>query len=130
MISTADFRNGLVIILDNVLFEIVEFQHVKPGKGNQFTRTKLRNLLTGNNLERTFKSGERFEIPDVETREMTALYKEGSAYLFMDKASYDQISVEEEDVGDAKYFLIENLEVQVSFYNGNPSTWTYQSPWF
>ena len=84
--------------------------YVKPGKGNQFTRTKLKNLLTGSNLERTFKSGEKFEIPDVANREMSFLYKEGTQYMFMDKASYDQIGIEGGDLGEATLYLTENLE--------------------
>lgn len=101
-------------------YVIVDFQHVKPGKGNQFTRTKMRNLLTGQNLERTFKSGEKFEVPDVLNKEMSFLYKDESGYTFMDKESYEQVNMMENEVGDAKYYLTENMEVVVLFYNDRP----------
>jgi len=120
MYELGDFRKGLKVLIEGVPYVVVDFQHVKPGKGNQFTRTKLRNLITGSNLERTFKSGEKFEVPDVETREMTFLYKEGTGYLFMDKANYEQMTIEEENLGDSRNYLIENLEAQVSFFNGRP----------
>lgn len=122
MYELTDFRKGLKILIEGVPYVITDFQHVKPGKGNQFTRTKMRNLITGSNLERTFKSGEKFEVPDMETREMTFLYKEGLSYLFMDKNNYEQVSIEEEDLGDANHYLIENLETQVSFFNGKAIT--------
>ncbi len=122
MHETGDFRKGLKILIEGVPYVITDFQHVKPGKGNQFTRTKMRNLLTGSNLERTFKSGEKFEIPNVENRDMTFLYKEGTGYLFMDKTSYDQVSIEGEDLGDATNYLIENLECNVAFFNGKAIT--------
>ena len=101
-------------------YAVVDFQHVKPGKGNQFTRTKLRNLLTGSNLERTFKSGEKFDIPDVNTQDMTFLYKDESGYNFMNQTNYEQICVNEDDIGDAKNYLIENLACVVMNYNGKP----------
>ncbi len=122
MYELGDFRKGLKVLIEGVPFVVVDFQHVKPGKGNQFTRTKLKNLITGSNLERTFKSGEKFEVPDMETKDMTFLYKEGSSYLFMDKTTYDQVSIEEEDLGDSKNYLIENLETTVSFFNGKAIT--------
>lgn len=103
-------------------YTIIDFQHVKPGKGNQFTRTKLRNLLTGQLLERTFKSGERFEIPDVVNREMNYLYKDDSGYAFMDKENFEQITMSETDLGDARLYLTENLQVVVLFYNERPVT--------
>ncbi len=118
MYEVGDFRKGLKVLIEGVPFVVVDFQHVKPGKGNQFTRTKLRNLLTGSNLERTFKSGEKFEVPDMENREMSYLYKEGTGYLFMDKNNYEQVSIEEQDLGESKYYLTENMETTVSFFNG------------
>src|SRR5258708_34765766 len=111
MYDLSDFKKGLQILVDGDPYAVVDFQHVKPGKGNQFTRTKLRNLLTGSNLERTFKSGEKFEVPDVAIKDMTHLYKEGTSYNFMDKASYEQVSIDLQDVGDASNYLIDNLEV-------------------
>jgi len=101
-------------------FVILDFQHVKPGKGNQFTRTKMRNLLTGQQLERTFKSGERFEVPDVMNKEMSFLYKDDNGYNFMDKENFEQICIMETEIGDAKNYLTENLEVVVLFYNERP----------
>lgn len=117
MYSTSDFKNGLKILIDNDPYEVTFFQHVKPGKGNQFTRTKLRNLLTGSNLERTFKSGEKFGVPNVETRNVTFLYKDEAGFHFMDKESYDQLALAPEDVGDRAYYLLENLECTILFFN-------------
>src|SRR4051794_37493274 len=101
MYETGDFRKSLRLMVEGSPYQIVDFQHVKPGKGNQFTRTKLRNLLTGQLLERTFKSGERFEVPNVENREMTFLYKEDTGYTFMDQTNYEQVVVNNENIGDA-----------------------------
>ena len=101
-------------------YSIVDFQHVKPGKGNKFTRTKMRNLLTGSNLERTFKSGEKFDVPDINTQDMTFLYKDESGYNFMNQTNYEQICINEDDVGDAKNYLTENLQCVVMNYNGKP----------
>ena len=120
MYQLADFKRGLKIMVEGSPFAVVDFQHVKPGKGNQFTRTKLRNLLTGSNLERTFKSGEKFEIPDVNTQDMTFLYKDDGGYNFMNQTNYEQICITEDDIGDAKNYLIENLQCVVMNYNGRP----------
>lgn len=120
MYETGDFKKGLRILVDGQPYSVIDFQHVKPGKGNQFSRTKLRNLLTGQQLERTFKSGERFGIPDVMNREMNYLYKDDNGYTFMDKENYEQITMSESGIGDSKNFLIENLEVVVLFYNEKP----------
>lgn len=120
MYETSDFRRGLKILLEGQPYSVVDFQHVKPGKGNQFTRTKLRNLITGQNLERTFKSGEKFEVPDVLTRNANFLYKDDTGYHFMDQNSYEQVMVGTHEIGDSKNFLIENLECSVMFFNGKP----------
>jgi elongation factor P len=117
MYETSDFKKGLKIMVEGKPYVIVDFQHVKPGKGNQFTRTKMRNLLTGQNLESTFKSGEKFEIPNVETKEMSFLYKDDSGYNFMSQETFEQIAMSEEDLGESKYYLTENLKVMVLFYN-------------
>ena len=101
-------------------YEITDFQHVKPGKGNQFTRTKLRNLLTGQNLERTFKSGEKFEVPDVMVKNVNYLYKDDNGYHFMDQSNYEQLAMSATEVSDSSKFLTENLEVTILFYNGRP----------
>lgn len=120
MYENADFKKGLKIMVEGSPYVILDFQHVKPGKGNQFTRTKMRNLLTGQQLERTFKSGERFEVPDVVNKEMSFLYKDDSGWAFMDKESYDQLTMNESQVGENQYYLTENLEVVVLFYNERP----------
>lgn len=120
MYSTSDFRKGLKLLIDDEPFVITDFQHVKPGKGNQFTRTKLRNMITGSNLERTYKSGEKFGVPDVEEKEMSYLYKDDDAYNFMDQTSYEQTAITVQDIGDTAYYLVENMNVEVLFFNGRP----------
>jgi len=118
MYHLSDFKKGLKILYEGQPYTITDFQHVKPGKGNQFTRAKLRNLITGQNREFTFKQGEKFEVPDINTVEMTFLYKDESGYNFMNQKTFEQLTLSEEDVGDAKNFLIENLECMVMIYNG------------
>lgn len=120
MYDLSDFKKGLKIMVEGSPYSVTDFQHVKPGKGNQFTRTKMRNLLTGQQLERTFKQGERFEVPDVMNKEMTFLYKDDSGYNFMDKESFEQIVMMDNDLGESKYYLTENLEVVILFYNERP----------
>ncbi|HUJ69923.1 MAG TPA: elongation factor P [Syntrophorhabdales bacterium] len=116
---TNEFRKGLKVLLDNdEPFTIVEFQHVKPGKGGAFVRTRLKSLVTGNVLDRTFKSGDKVEVPEMEEKEMQYMYKEGVNYYFMDVNTYDQLFVEEENLGDAKNYLKEGLTINVSFYKG------------
>jgi elongation factor P len=117
MYETGDFKKGLKLMVEGKPYVIVDFQHVKPGKGNQFSRTKLRNMLTGQNLEVTFKSGEKFEVPNVENKEMTFLYKDESGYNFMDQTSYEQITMSDDDLGESRFYLVENLKVVVLFYN-------------
>ena len=120
MYETADFKKGLKLMVDGAPYVIVDFQHVKPGKGNQFSRTKMRNMLTGQNLERTFKSGEKFEVPNVENIEMTFLYKDDNGFNFMNQTNYEQICMMEHEVGDSKNYLIENLVVNITMYNEKP----------
>src|SRR3954466_3535757 len=120
MVQLTDFKRGTKILLDGVPFTVTDFQHVKPGKGNQFTRTKLRNLLTGTNLERTFKSGEKFEEPNVTFRTMNFLYKDESGYNFMDQTNYEQLVINSEEIGEAKNYLLENQEVQILLFNDKP----------
>lgn len=121
MYQTTDFRKGLKIEYDNKVFVIVEFQHVNPGKGSAFVRTKLKNLETGKVLDVTFKAGvDKVGIPDLETTEMQYLYSDGSNYTFMDNNTYDQITLTSDEVGDNKYYLIENSMVRVTIYNGKP----------
>ncbi len=118
MHSTADFKRGLKILIDNEPYNIVDFQHHKPGKGNSVTRTKLKHLITGGNLEKTFKSGEKFPIPDVEYNEMKFLYSDEDGFHFMNPENFEQINMNNEIVGDAKNFIIEDLDVKVCFFNG------------
>lgn len=118
--ETSDFRNGLKILYDGEPYVITYFQHVKPGKGNAFTRTRIRSLLTGRTLEPTFKSGEKVGKPDIEEKSMQYLYAEGDSYVFMDNKTYDQISITKEQLGDTTNFLKENTEVSVLIFNGKP----------
>lgn len=104
-------------MVDGQPYVIVDFQHVKPGKGNQFSRTKMRSLLTGQNLERTFKSGEKFEVPNVENVEMTFLYKDDNGYNFMNQTNFEQLCMMDHEIGDAKNYLTENLVVVITLYN-------------
>lgn len=120
MISTADFRNGMVIVQDNNLMEIVEFQHVKPGKGGAFVRTKLKNVLTGRVLEKTFRSGERMEQARLVEEPYQYLYNDGDLFYFMHKETYDQIPVAAEMIGDAKNWLKENDDIGLLFHEGKP----------
>lgn len=117
MVSTSDFKKGLKLLIDGEPYTITDFQHVKPGKGNQFTRTKLKHLITGTNLERTIKSGEKFQIPDVEYHEMNFLYSDDSGFHFMNPTSFEQIEMTRDALGDSAYYLTENLQVKVVFYN-------------
>ena len=117
MYDLSDFRKGLQILVEGEPYAVVDFQHVKPGKGNQFTRTKLRNLLNGSNLERTFKSGEKFGIPDIAYKDMNFLYKDESGFNFMDQTSYEQLTLDKDLLGFSANFLTENLAVKICFYN-------------
>ena len=120
MYTTSDFRNGLKIEFDNAPYIIVYFQHVKPGKGGAFVRTKLKNLKTGSVLEHTFRSGDKVEKPDLEDRGMQFMYKMENQYHFMDNRNYEQIYLSEDHVAEAGSYLIENLPVQILFYRGEP----------
>lgn len=117
MYSTADFKKGLKLLIDGQPYSVVDFQHVKPGKGNQFTRTKLKNMISGSNLEKTYKSGEKFEVPDVMNRECNYLYKDDTGYTFMDKENYEQYIMTPDEVGESVNYLTENLEVTILFFN-------------
>ena len=119
-VDTSQFRNGLKVELDGSPFVMVYFQHVKPGKGGAFVRTKVKNLLNGKVLERTFRSGEKLEEADVEERTMQYLYHDGENLVFMDAESYDQIPFSDDVVGDSKLFLKENTQVEVLFWRGKP----------
>jgi translation elongation factor P/translation initiation factor 5A len=118
--STADFKNGLVLQIDGQLWTIVEFQHVKPGKGPAFVRTKLKNVLSGKVVDKTFNAGIKVETATVDRRDTTYLYKDGSDFVFMDSSDYEQHHLPESLVGDDARFLLESLPVQVAFHNGTP----------
>ena len=118
-ISTNDLKNGITLELDNGLFQVVEFQHVKPGKGSAFVRSKLRNLKTGNILERTFNAGVRVEQALLEKKDMQFLYRDGDEYVFMDTESYDQTNVAPSALGDAADYLVEQSIAQIAYYNGD-----------
>jgi len=120
MASTADIKNGVVLNIDGQLWSVVEFQHVKPGKGGAFVRTKLKNVMSGKVVDRTFNAGAKVDIENVDRRDFTYLYNDGDGFVFMDVADYDQITVGAATVGDAANFLLENQQVQIALNNGNP----------
>jgi len=120
MASTADINNGVVLSIDGQLWNVVEFQHVKPGKGGAFVRTKLKNVVTGKSVDRTFNAGAKVEIENVDRRDFTYLYADGDGFVFMDAQDYDQITVTDTVVGDAANFLLESQPVTIALHNGNP----------
>jgi elongation factor P len=119
-VSTNDLKNGMTLELDGTLFQVVEFQHVKPGKGGAFVRTKLRNLRTGAVVERTFNAGVKVGLAIVERKEMQYLYADADAFTFMDLETYEQVSVPAGIVGDAASWLSEGSTAQVSMHEGVP----------
>ena len=120
MASTADIKNGVVLSIDGQLWNVIEFQHVKPGKGGAFVRTKLKNVVSGKVVDRTYNAGAKIDIENVDRRDFTYLYNDGDNFVFMDVADYDQLSVPAATVGDASNFLLENQQVQIALNNGNP----------
>ncbi|KQQ69230.1 MULTISPECIES: elongation factor P [Microbacterium] len=120
MASTADIKNGVVLSIERQLWSVVEFQHVKPGKGGAFVRTKLKNVMSGKVVDKTFNAGAKIEIENVDRRDYTYLYTDGDGYVFMDQTDFDQITVSAATVGDAKNFLLENQQVTIALNNGNP----------
>lgn len=120
MYVTTDFRKGLKIEYSGKPYVIVDFQHVNPGKGAAFVRTRLKNLETSQVLEVTFKSGEKVGVPDLVSKNMQYLYNDGSAYTFMDMESYDQFQLSSDELGDAKDYIVENSTVNVTFFQGKP----------
>ena len=117
-ITTNDIKNGMALELDGVLFQIVDFQHVKPGKGSAFVRTSIRSLVSGRVLQPTLKSGEKVVRPDIEEKEMQYLYAQGDEFHFMDSKSFEQTYISEVQLGEAKNFLKENINASILFYNG------------
>ncbi|MBW1917947.1 MAG: elongation factor P [Deltaproteobacteria bacterium] len=120
MYTTADFKKGLKIEVNETPFVIVDFLHVKPGKGGAFVRTKLKNLLTGRVIDQTFRSGEKVERPDLQEKDMQYLYQEGDSYCLMDNQTFEQLILTAEQMGDSRNFLQDNVNLQVIFYKGQP----------
>lgn len=120
MATSNDLRNGMVLLIDGQLWSVIEFQHVKPGKGPAFVRTKLRSVTTGKVVDKTFNAGVKVETANVDRRDMQYLYSDGSGFVFMDLTSYDQITLDDAVVGDAKNFLLENQNAVVALHEGNP----------
>ncbi|MFZ5590809.1 MAG: elongation factor P [Bacillota bacterium] len=118
MISTNDFRTGLTIELDGDVYQVIEFQHVKPGKGAAFVRSKLRNMRTGAVIEKTFNAGEKIPRARIDRREVQYLYNDGSSYNFMDMETYDQFAMTKEQLGDAVKFLKENMVINLLLFQG------------
>jgi elongation factor P len=118
--STADFRKGLKIELDGKPFIIVDFQHVKPGKGGAFVRTKLKNLMTGAVIDRTFRSGEKVDRPNLEEKNMQYLYRDSDGFHFMDTDTYEQVFITKDNVGDSSNFLSENMQLTVLYHDNEP----------
>ncbi|HEY8588080.1 MAG TPA: elongation factor P [Naasia sp.] len=120
MASTADIRNGVVLNIDGQLWNVVEFQHVKPGKGGAFVRTKLKNVVTGKVVDKTYNAGAKIDIENVDRRDYQFLYKDGDDFVFMDQTDYEQVTVPGAVVGDAANFLLENQTATIALNNGNP----------
>lgn len=120
MASTADIKNGIVLNIDGQLWSVIEFQHVKPGKGGAFVRTKLKNVVSGKVVDRTYNAGAKIDIENVDRRDFSYLYADGDGFVFMDTVDYDQITLSETVVGDAKNFLLENQQVTIALNNGVP----------
>jgi elongation factor P len=120
MATSNDLKNGLVLNIEGQLWTVIEFQHVKPGKGPAFVRSKLKNVLTGKVVDKTFNAGVKVETANVDKREMQYLYNDGSGFVFMDLSNYDQVSIPAETMGDATDYLLENQDAVVAIYEGNP----------
>ncbi|TET53448.1 MAG: elongation factor P, partial [Actinobacteria bacterium] len=119
MINTNQFKNGMTIIIKGKLNEIIEFQHVKPGKGGAFVRTRLKNLNTGAVVDKKFRAGEKFELAHMEHKKLQYLYNDGSSYHFMDSKTYEQIPLNTNQVGKAADYIVEGTEIDASFNKGN-----------
>ena len=120
MATTNDIKNGTVLNIDGQLWAVVEFQHVKPGKGGAFVRTKLKNVVTGKIVDRTFNAGTKIETSNVDRRDFQYLYRDGDGFVFMDLSDYDQITLSETIVGDSANFLLENAQVTIAMNEGTP----------
>ena len=120
MISSNDFRNGVTIIVEGQLWTVIEFLHVKPGKGSAFVRTRLKNVRTGTTLERTFRAGEKLERATVENRSMSLLYNDDDGFHFMDQESFENVTIQRELIGDPADFIKDGMIVEVQFHDGLP----------
>ncbi|QJU53610.1 elongation factor P [Herbiconiux sp. KACC 21604] len=120
MASTNDIKNGTVLSIDGQLWNVIEFQHVKPGKGGAFVRTKIKNVVTGKVVDRTFNAGAKIDTANVDRRDFQYLYKDGDDFVFMDSTDYDQVTIGSAIVGDAANFMLENQGVTVALNEGNP----------
>ena len=120
MVSTSDFRTGLTLEIDNDIFQVVDFQHVKPGKGAAFVRSKLRNMRTGAVVDKTFNAGEKLHKGRVERKEVQYLYNDGSVYNFMDMETFDQTAMNKEELGDAVKYLKENMLISIQTFQEKP----------
>jgi elongation factor P len=118
--TTNDLKNGMTLDIEGQLWTVVEFQHVKPGKGPAFVRTKLKQVMTGKVVDKTFNAGVKVEIAILEKREMNFLYKEGDDFVFMDNENFDQMTISAATVGEAANFMLENTEAIVAIHEGNP----------
>lgn len=120
MATTNDLKNGMCLDIEGTLWTVIEFQHVKPGKGPAFVRTKMRQVLTGKVVEKTFNAGVKIEVAILEKREMQFLYKEGEDFVFMDNKTFDQMNISAATVGDAANYMLENTEAIVAIHENNP----------
>ncbi|MFZ9441076.1 MAG: elongation factor P [Candidatus Nanopelagicaceae bacterium] len=120
MATTNDLKNGMTLNLDGQLWTVVEFQHVKPGKGPAFVRTKMKHVLSGKVVEKTFNAGLKVEVATVDKRDMTYLYKDAESFVFMDKENFDQMYISEAIVGEASRYMLENVEAIVAVHEGEP----------
>ncbi|MBJ7506335.1 MAG: elongation factor P [Candidatus Nanopelagicus sp.] len=120
MATTNDLKNGMTLNLDGQLWNVIEFQHVKPGKGGAFVRTKMRSVMSGKVVEKTFNAGIKVEVASVEKRDMQYLYRDGEDFMFMDSTNYDQIRISKQTVGEAVDYLLENADAIVAMHEGNP----------
>jgi elongation factor P len=120
MATSNDLKNGMVLSIDNQLWGVIEFQHVKPGKGPAFVRTKLRNVTSGKVVDKTFNAGVKVETANVDRRDMQYLYNDGTGYVFMDSTNYEQITVDQNVMGETSNFLLENQLATVALHEGNP----------
>ena len=120
MASTTDIKNGTVLSIDGQLWNVIDFQHVKPGKGGAFVRTKLKQVVSGKTVDRTFNAGAKIETATVDRRDFQYLYRDGDGYVFMDQTDYDQITLDERIVGDAAKYMLEQQSVQIALNEGEP----------